>query len=111
MRRPGPLWYSVGVTVQPGCTNLRLGTLPHSRTNADDGSRIGCGQARAKTEDKWKMESVAHTLILGEHKANIKSRDLPALMDVREEPAEGSSLAGLTGAGQHYHWMGPWGPC
>ena len=38
------------LTVQPGCTNLGLGTLLHSPTNADDEGRIGCGQGRAKTE-------------------------------------------------------------
>jgi hypothetical protein len=47
--------------------------LLHSRTNAGDESRIGCSQARAKTEYKWRMESVAHALILGEHKANVNS--------------------------------------
>jgi hypothetical protein len=60
----------------PGCTNLRLGTLLHSRTNANDESRIRCSPARPNTEYKRKMESVAHPLILGEHKANIKSQDL-----------------------------------
>jgi hypothetical protein len=84
MGPPAPVWDSVGVAVQPGCTNLGLGTLLLSRTNADDESRIGCGQARAKTEDKWRMGSVVHTLMLGEYKANINSQDLHALMEVRE---------------------------
>jgi len=34
--------------VQPGCTNLGLGTLLHSRTNADDESHIGCSQSQAR---------------------------------------------------------------
>jgi len=61
------------VAVQPGRTNLWLGTLLYSRTNANDEGRIGCGQARAKTEDKWRMESVAHATILGEQTANVNS--------------------------------------
>gem|GEM_PF-7094227 len=39
----------------------------------DDESHIGCSPARAKTEYKWKMESVPHTLIIGEDKANINN--------------------------------------
>ena len=73
---PGPIGIRLAVTVQPGCTNLRLGTLLHSRTNANDESRIRCSPARPNTEYKRKMESVAHPLILGEHKTNIKSQDL-----------------------------------
>jgi len=69
-----PAWDSVVVTVQPGCTNLWLGALLLSRTKADDEGRIGCSQARAKTEYKWGMGRVAHALIIGEHKANVNSR-------------------------------------
>jgi hypothetical protein len=61
------------VAVQPGCTNLGLGTLLCSRTNANDESRIGHRLAPAKTEYKWRLEIVARTLILGEHTANVKS--------------------------------------
>jgi hypothetical protein len=61
------------LAVQPGCTNLGLGSLLHSPTNADDQGRIGCSQGRAKTEYKWKMESVPHTMIIGEHKTNVNS--------------------------------------
>ena len=71
MGRPGPLWDSFGIAVQPGCTNLGLGTLLHSRTNADDQVHIGCSQVPAKTEYNWGMGSVAHAVILGEHTANI----------------------------------------
>lgn len=52
-----PAWDSVGVTVQPGCTNLGLGTLLHSRTKADDDGRMGCSQARAQDESKSSMAS------------------------------------------------------
>jgi hypothetical protein len=62
MGRPGPLGIRLAVTVQPGCTNLGLGTLLHSRTNADDDGRMGCSQARAQAESKSSMASVcAHT--------------------------------------------------
>jgi len=70
--------------VQPGCTNLWLGTLLLPPTNADDEGRIGCSQDRAKTKDKWRMESIVHTLILGEHKANVNIQILHALMKVRQ---------------------------
>jgi hypothetical protein len=74
MGRPGPLGIRLAVTVQPGCTNLGLGTLLHSRTNADDDGRMGCSQARAQAESISSTASVcAHTLILGEHTANINS--------------------------------------
>ena len=56
MGRPGLLGM-VGrhcVTVQPGCTNLGLGTLLHSRTNADDdgphGLQPGSGTGRMQIE-------------------------------------------------------------
>jgi hypothetical protein len=60
-------WDAVGRAVQPGCTNLGLSALFHSRSNAGDDGRIGCSQARSKTEYKWGMESVAHTLIIASH--------------------------------------------
>ena len=63
----------LAVTVQPGCTNLGIGTLLHSRTNADDDGRIGGSRARAKAEYKPRMAAFAHTLILGEDTANINS--------------------------------------
>lgn len=34
---------------------------------------IGCSQARAKTEYKCGMGSVAHTPIIGDHTANVSS--------------------------------------
>jgi hypothetical protein len=52
MGRPGPLGIRLAVTVQPGCTNLGLGTLLHSKTNANDDGRIGGSRARAKAEYK-----------------------------------------------------------
>jgi hypothetical protein len=62
--------YFRAIAVQLGCTNLGLGTTLHSRTDADDQGCIGCSQARAKTEYEWRMESVEHTLMVGEYKAN-----------------------------------------
>jgi hypothetical protein len=68
------------VSVQPGCTNLGLGALLCSRTNADHESRIGSRLARAKTEYKWRIGSVAHAFILGEHTANVNSQDYLVVM-------------------------------
>ena len=59
------------LVVQPGCTNLWLGTLLHSRTNADYESYIGGSCARAKAEYKPRMGSVAHRSIIGEQTANL----------------------------------------
>src|ERR1039457_2297142 len=96
MGRPGPLWDSVGIAVQPGCTNLGAGYLLHSRTNADDQVHIGCSQVPAKTEYNWGMGSVAHAVILGEHTANInrvygsliyrQQTPLPSSTQVRRPP-------------------------
>ena len=67
---------SVGRRCATGLHKLGARCPVPLKTNAGDESRIGCGQARAKTEYRWRMERVAHTLILGEHKANLNSQDL-----------------------------------
>jgi hypothetical protein len=67
----------LAVTVQPGCTNLWLGTLLHSRTNADDDGRIGGSRARARLNTNREWPAFAHTLILGEHTTNVNN--LPTL--------------------------------
>jgi len=69
----GPLGFQLAVAVQPGCTNLWLGSLLHSRINADDGRCIGRSQARAKAEYKPSMAKAFAHLTVGERKAKVNS--------------------------------------
>jgi hypothetical protein len=79
MRLPGPLGIRLAATVQPGCTNLWLGTLLHSRTDADADRCIG-RQVRAKLNTNLEWPSFSHTFILGEHTANINSPSYAAIV-------------------------------
>jgi hypothetical protein len=72
MGLPGPLAIRLAATVQPGCTNLWVGTLLHSRADADADRCIG-RQVRAKLNTNLEWPSFSHTFILGEHTANINS--------------------------------------
>jgi len=57
-------------------------------TNANDEGRIGRRLARAKTEYKWRIGSVAHAFILGEHKANVNSQDHLSVWPVRSQSTD-----------------------
>jgi hypothetical protein len=68
-----PTWIRLVVTVQPGCTNLGLGTLFHSKpmpaitaalVEATVGQRLNPNRA-------W--QPFAHASIVGEHKAKVNS--------------------------------------
>ena len=49
------------------------------------------------------MESVAHTLILGEHTAKVNGQDLHVLMEAQEIRRKAASLPVWLGTGQHQH--------
>ena len=107
-RRKVGLGMRLDVAVHPGCTNLGLSALLHSRTNAGDESRIGCSQARAKTEYKLRMESVAHALILGEHKANVNSPGTLRFLAIGDAQRYSVGRApALDGQSQPFLWKTP----
>src|SRR5208282_4645621 len=66
-----PTWIRLVVTVQPGCTNLGLGTLFHSKPMPAITAALGEATVGQRLNPNRAWQPFEHASIVGEHKAKV----------------------------------------